>query len=155
MPQDPYVSAVVHIAAAAEGGDAPPVEDAAGVAAEGAAVLAGTPAVAPVSQRRFAAPREIPVPPSANAAARARGYFTSAGFEVHAPFGSMFSIGAGRSRFESFFGVQLVVDEERLGAPMTTESGARDLPLEDLPDEIQRLVERITLPAPPEIPGLG
>lgn len=154
MPQDPYVSAVVHIAAVDDAGGAPPIDDPADVAAEGAAVLAGTPAMAPVSQRRFAAPREIPVPPSANAAARVRGYFTSAGFEVHAPFGSKFSIGAGRSRFESFFGVQLVIDEERIGAPMTTESGSSDIPLKELPDEVQRLVEAISLPAPPDFPGM-
>jgi hypothetical protein len=136
--EDPYVSAVVHLRApeeaSDESGQASPVDDPADVQAEGAAVLAGT-APAPVSQRRFAGPLEIPVPPSASPVARVRGYFTSAGFEVHAPLGSMFSIGAGKSRFESFFGVRLVVDEERLGAPLTTESGERDLPTAGLPEE--------------------
>lgn len=154
MPQDPYVSAVVHLAAGGEAGDPAPVDDPGDVAAEGAAVLAGT-APAPISQRRHAGPLEIPVPPSASSAARVRGYFTNAGFEVHAPLGAMFSIGAARSRVESFFGVRLVVDEERFGAPMTTESGSQDLPLGGLPDEVQRLVERIALPQPPQFPGLS
>lgn len=145
------MSAVVHLSAVADA-DEPAVDDPEDVAAQGAAVLAGTP-TAPVSQRRRARPREIPVPPSGSPAARARTYFTSAGFEIHAPLGTMFSIGAARSRFESFFEARLVVDEEHLGAPMTTESGGRDLPLDGLPEEIQRLVERVSLPLPPVLPG--
>lgn len=150
--RDPYVSAVVHLAGLADKGDQPPVDDPEGVAAQGAAVLAGGP-TAPVSRQAEASPREIPVPSSPSAAARLRGYFTSAGFEVHAPFGTTLSIGAAQSRFESFFDTRLVVDEEQLGAPMTTESGGRELPLEGLPEEVQRVVERISLPLPPELPG--
>ena len=153
MVEDAYVSAVVHLRPVGEAGDAPPVDDPTDVAAEGAAVLSG--AAAPVSQRRHAGPREVPVPPSASATARVRGYFTNAGFEVHAPMGETFSIGAGRSRFESFFAVRLLVDEERLGAPITTDQGGRDLPLAGLPEEIQRLVTAISLPEPPDIPGFA
>lgn len=153
MSEDPYVSAVVHLVDTSETDRSAPVGEGGDVAAEGAAVLAGTTA-APVSQRRFAGPLEIPVPPSPHPPTRVRGYFTSAGFEVHAPMGTMFSIGAGKARFEGFFGVELVVDEERLGAPMTTGSGERDLPLQGLPDEIRRVVERITLPLPPQLAGL-
>lgn len=152
MFQDPYVSAVVHLATVADEGDEPPVDDPEGVAAQGAAVLAGGP-TAPVSRQSEASPREIPVPDSPSAAARVRGYFTSAGFEVHAPLGTTLSIGAHQSRFESFFGTRLVVDEEQLGAPVTTESGGRELPLEDLPEEVRRVVEKIALPLPPELPG--
>ena len=153
MVEDAYVSVVVHLRPVGEAADAPPVDDPADVAAEGAAVLTG--AAAPVSQRRHAGPLEVPVPPSASSTARVRGYFTNAGFEVHAPFGETFSIGAGRSRFESFFAVRLVVDEERLGAPMTTKQGGQDLPLVGLPEEIQRLVTSISLPRPPELPGFA
>lgn len=151
MAHDPYVSAVVHLDTVGEAGDAP-AADPDEVAAQGAAVLAGAPA-APISQRHLASPRDIPVPPSANAAARVRGYFTSAGFEVHAPLGTSFSIGAARSRFETFFAVRLVIDEERLGAPMTVEGGGSDLPLPGLPEEIQRLAARISLPPPPDLLG--
>jgi hypothetical protein len=49
----------------------------------------------------------------------------------------------------------LVVDEERLGGPVTTEDGGRQLPLAPLPEEIQALVEDIILPVPPDLLGGG
>ncbi|MBW3580086.1 MAG: hypothetical protein KY447_11175 [Actinobacteria bacterium] len=152
MARDPYVSAVVHLTATTESDDQPPVDDPDAVAAQGAAVLAGA-QTAPISQWRHANPRQIPVPASGSPAARVRGYFTSAGFEVHAPLGRMFSIGAARSRFESFFETSLVVDEHRLGGVVTTESGAQDLPVQGLPEQIQQLVVKVSFPQPPELPG--
>lgn len=154
MAEDPYVSAVVHLATSGDDGDEPSVEERSDVGEQGEAILAGG-SPAPVSQRRHADPQRIPVPDSGSSANRARGYFTSAGFEVHAPLGATFSIGAPRSRFEGFFASRLVIDEDRLGAPMTTESGAEDLPLERLPSEVRRLVGRIALPQPPDLPGFS
>lgn len=148
MDSDPYISAVVSLR---RGGtpdsDEATVENPGGVAGEGAAILEGASASEFALADRTVSPTDVAVPTQGGAIARAKAYFTKAGFEVHAPLGATFSIGNRKSRFETFFGQPLVIDENRLGGPVTTEAGARDLPLEPLPEEIREMVETITLPA--------
>ena len=81
--------------------------------------------------------------------------FTSAGFEVHAPFTGKFSIGGRRSLFESYFGQKVVVDDSELIRKVTNEEGGYELPLDVLPDELKGLVESITFAPPPDLAGFG
>lgn len=81
--------------------------------------------------------------------AKAKSHFTSAGLEVHAPFATSFSVGGPVSRFEDVFGEKIVVDEALLGS-VTTEGGARELPLERLPEEMRELVESVAFLPPPD-----
>jgi hypothetical protein len=81
--------------------------------------------------------------------------FTSAGFEVHAPFTGRFSIGGRRSLFESYFGQKVNVDDLDLVRKVTTEDGSYDLPLDVLPDELKGLVKSIAFPPPPDFAGFG
>ncbi len=94
------------------------------------------------------APREVKVPVAAAQMARAKQYFTSSGFEVHAPVGSTFSIGARQSAFERFFGVTLHVDADQLGSPVEVEGGGRELSLEPLSEEVRGVVRQISFPPP-------
>ena len=81
--------------------------------------------------------------------------FTSAGFEVHAPFTARFSIGGRRSLFESYFGRKVNVDDSDLIRRVTTEDGGYELPLDVLPDELKGLVKSIAFPPPPDFAGFG
>ncbi|MDQ3978716.1 MAG: hypothetical protein M3314_04080 [Actinomycetota bacterium] len=81
--------------------------------------------------------------------------FTSAGFEVHAPFTGKFSIGGRRSLFEQYFGRKVIVDDSELIRKVMTEDGSYDLPLDALPDELKGLVESIAFPPPPDFAGFG
>lgn len=149
MSSDPYVSAVVTMRGDDQSrDDQPPVDDPEAVAAEGAAIVAGSVSAPRLTGRHQAPAEDVPVRAGGSSAARVKGYFTDAGFEVHAPIGATFSIGANRSRFESFFGEKLVVDEDSLGAPVTTESGGRAIPIGRLPEAVRVLVEDISLPPP-------
>ncbi|CAN5144537.1 hypothetical protein BH24ACT1_BH24ACT1_08970 [soil metagenome] len=149
MDSDPYISAVVSLR---RGGhpdrNEPTVENPGGVGGEGAAILEGSSASEFALGSRAVSPTDIAVPAHGGAIARTKAYFTKAGFEVHAPLGATFSIGNRKSRFETFFGRPLVIDEDRLGGPVTTEDGERRLPLEPLPEEIREMVETVTLPSP-------
>ena len=149
MDTDPYISAVVSLR---RGGppdpEEPTVENPGGVAGEGAAILEGSSASEFNLGNRPVSPTDVAVPTHGGAIARAKAYFTKAGFEVHAPLGATFSIGNRKSRFETFFGRPLAIDETRLGGPVTTEDGRSELPLEPLPEEIREMVETITLPMP-------
>lgn len=149
MTSDPYVSAVVTLRREAQQDDEGlPVENPEAVAAEGAAIVAGSASVPHLAGRRSAPAEEVPVPAKGSAASRTKGYFTDAGFEVHAPIGLSFSIGANQSRFESFFGESLLIDEERIGGSVTNEAGGRELPVERLPQAVRVLVADISLPPP-------
>jgi hypothetical protein len=88
------------------------------------------------------------------ATAQLKTHLTKAGFEVHAPFRTSFSIGAKQSLFESYFGRKLTV-EEGLMAVVTLEGGGRDLPLEALPDDVRPLVRAISFVAPPSFHDLA
>ena len=152
---DPLVSAVVRVGPdPGEGATGTAVEDPTSVVSEAAAMLGGEAAAvggSPGSGRL--APADVSVPEQGSAMARVKGYFTRAGFEVHAPVGTTFSIAARRSLFEEFFGERLRVDEEQLLSPVRTADGGDSLPLERLPAEIRNLVEAVSFPPPPQLPG--
>jgi hypothetical protein len=80
-----------------------------------------------------------------------KGHFTSAGFEVHAPLGSSFGIAGPKSQFEKVFEIPLVVNEENLVTTVTTESGALDLPLDPLPENLRGTVESVRFVEPPPL----
>ncbi len=156
MEDDPYLSADVKLRATttAKAGEAT-VENPEGVGAEGAAILEGAATGEPPASRA-SSPADVAVPTSGSDLARAKAYFTKAGFEVHAPLGTSFSIGNRKSRFETFFGLTLALDPEVLGSPVTVEGGGRDLPVEPLPEEVRAMVESIRLPEPPDLTfGVG
>ena len=151
---DPLVSAVVELRPDAdEGGADTSGQDPSEVLSQAAAMLEGVvvetgPGQDPASEAR--------VPEQGSGLAKAKGYFTKAGFEVHAPLGSTFSIAGRRSQFEELFGQRVVVDEDSFFSPVTTAEGTQELPLEPLPDEIRALVQAVSFPPPPELPaGLG
>ena len=153
MDLDPYLSAVVSIRREREPGpEEATVENPGGVGGEAAAILEGASPSEPPSTRAVSA-ADVAVPAHGGAIARTKAYFTKAGFEVHAPLGATFSIGNRKSRFETFFGLSLVIDEDRLGGPVTTADGARELPLEPLPEEVREMVESVALPPPLDLPG--
>lgn len=156
MQPDPYVSAVVKLRGNQGDGAGESTVPDPGVAAQGAAMLAGGSPSPNIAARRHAGPADISVPEGGDLTTRVKGYFTNAAFEVHAPLGRTFSIGGPRSRFESFFGQTLVIDENSLGTPVTTEDGGRELPTDKLPAEVRDAVEGILLPEPPDFPpGIG
>ena len=156
MSSDPYVSAVVTLRThQGDGGGEAPAPDPQ-VASQAAAILEGGSPSPNIASRRTAAPGDISVPEGGDLTTQIKGYFTNAAFEVHAPLRSSFSIGAPRSRFESFFGHELVIDEGTLGSPVTTEDGTRELSTENFPAEVRNAVESILLPEPPDFPpGIG
>lgn len=81
--------------------------------------------------------------------------FTAAGFEVHAPMGLSFSIGAKHALFEEFFATKVVVDDSELGRKVTNADGETDLPLNGLSDELKGLVESVSFVAPPDLFAVG
>jgi hypothetical protein len=159
--REPFITAVVEVAddPAAHGDLA--AEDPSGVAMEAAAMLAG----ADMGTGLETGSEPLPSPGTASdpaaadsraaALAKVKGYFTRAGFEVSAPVGTSFSIGANQSAFEEIFGERLKVDKDTLGYPVTTADGGEDLPLDPLPPDIRGPVTRIYFMPPPELPPLG
>lgn len=97
----------------------------------------------------------VPLSEDLRAMGLVKSRFTSAGFEVHAPFTGRFSIGARRSLFESFFGEPIVVDDTQLIRTVKTASGSFELPIEKLPEEVRGLVKSIEFPPPPDFAGFG
>ena len=81
----------------------------------------------------------------------AKGHFTSAGFEVHAPLGSSFGIAGPKSQFEKTFGRTLVVNEDDLVTTVTTEDGDLNLPLDSLPENLRATVESVRFVEPPPL----
>ncbi len=151
---DPWVSAVVQLRAGlgeASGQTADPQA----VMAQAVGMLEGVSVDAAPTPDQGQGPSEVGVPLHENPIARAKSYFTSAGFEVHAPLRSSFSIAGRRSLFESFFGDRVVVDEEVLGGSVTTGAGGSELALDRLPEEIRTLVEKISFPPSPQLPSIG
>lgn len=83
------------------------------------------------------------------ATAELKGHLTKAGFEVHAPFKTSFSIGAPKSLFEEYFGQTLVVDEGLLGT-VTIEGGTGGaLNLDAMPADMRPLVRSVAFISPP------
>ena len=108
--------------------------------------------ILPKEERRTETPESgIPLSEDLRAIGLAKGRFTSAGFEVHAPFTGKFSIGAKRSVFEEFFGEAIVIDDAQLGRSVKTSSGSFDLPLDKLPDDLKGLVASVAFPPPPDL----
>lgn len=88
------------------------------------------------------------------ATAQVKGWFTKAGFEVHAPFQTSFSIGGKQSLFEETFKTHLVIDEG-LTASVTLEGGERDLDINHLPDDVRELIKSISFIPPPDFASLS
>ncbi len=110
------------------------------------------PTVSAVVQMADAGEREAAGAPGLHdnqATAQTKSFLTKAGFEVHAPFQTSFSIGAAKSLFEEFFGRKLVI-EEGLIASVTVDGGGLELPVDALPDEIRPLVRSISFVPPPD-----
>jgi hypothetical protein len=97
----------------------------------------------------------IPLSEDLRAIGLVKSRFTSAGFEVHAPFTGMFSIGGRVSLFESYFGEKITVDDRQLIRTVTTAAGSYDLPLDPLPDELKGLVKSISFTPPPDFAGFA
>lgn len=100
------------------------------------------------------ATREVKVPVAVAQVARVKQYFANSGFEVHAPVGSTFSIGAKQSVFERFFETTLTVDEDQLGCPVSVEGGDRFLGLDTLDGEMRVIVADISFIPAVQVPGL-
>lgn len=79
---------------------------------------------------------------------------TKAGFEVHAPFQTTFSIGAKKSLFEEYFGLELAIDEGLLGI-VTVTGGGQELSLDAVPDDVRVFVRRIAFVSPPSFHELA
>jgi hypothetical protein len=110
------------------------------------------PTVSAVVQMADAGEREAAGAPPLHdnqATAQTKAFLTKAGFEVHAPFQTSFSIGAAKSLFEEFFGRKLVV-EEGLITSVTVDGGGLELPVDALPDEVRPLVRSISFIPPPD-----
>ncbi len=74
---------------------------------------------------------------------------TKAGFEVHAPFQTTFSIGAKKSLFEEYFAQELEIDEGLLGVVTVTATGGQELSLDAVPDDVRVFVRRVAFVSPP------
>ncbi|HET9442836.1 MAG TPA: hypothetical protein VFO65_05895, partial [Acidimicrobiales bacterium] len=81
--------------------------------------------------------------------ARLKQFFTTSGFEVHAPVRRTFSIGARQELFERFFDVTLDVKQEIIGTLVTP----AEMPVAALPDEFRESVESVTFLPPPNLLG--
>ena len=90
----------------------------------------------------------VPTMHDNQALAQVKGSLTKAGFEVHAPFATSFSIGGRQSLFEKYFG-QSVVVSEGLMSSVTLEGGGTELAVDALPDDIRPLVKSISFMPPP------
>ncbi len=110
----------------------------------------------PREQRATETPESgVPLSEDLRAVGLAKQRFTSAGFEVHAPFTGKFSIGGKRSLFESYFGEKLVVDDSQLIRDVKTSSGSYELPLDRLPDDLKGLVASVAFTPPPDFARVG
>ncbi len=112
--------------------------------------------ILPKEKRTTSTPESgIPLSEDLRAIGLAKSRFTSAGFEVHAPFTGKFSIGAKRSVFEEFFGEPVVVDDSGFGRKATNKDGGYDLPLANMPDDLKGLVASVEFTPPPTFEGFN
>jgi hypothetical protein len=84
------------------------------------------------------------------ATSKIKAHFTSAGFEVHAPFTTSFSIGGKVSLFESYFGTRVVFESEGLGTSITVEGGETELSLDSIPEDVSGIVKSVHFMPPPD-----
>jgi len=82
------------------------------------------------------------------ATSQLKAHLTKAGFEVHAPFNTTFSIGGKQSLFEEYFGQKVVVDEGLIST-VTVEGGGKELSLDTMPDDMRAFVHSVTFVSPP------
>lgn len=111
----------------------------------------GNPTVSAVVEMASAEEREAAGAPGLHdnqATATAKTHLTKAGFEVHAPFATTFSIGGTQTLFEDYFGTKLTVDEGLI-SEVSLETGGRDLPVDALPDDVRPLIRGISFLSPP------
>ncbi|MGH9226433.1 MAG: hypothetical protein ACRD2W_22175 [Acidimicrobiales bacterium] len=107
--------------------------------------------ILPKDQRKTDTPESgVPLSEDLRAIGLAKSRLTSAGFEVHAPFTGMFSIGAKKSVFEEFFGDTVLIDDQSLIRKVTNSSGGYELPLDKLPDDLKGLVGSVAFSPPPD-----
>ena len=112
--------------------------------------------ILPKDKRSTATPESgIPLSEDLRAIGLAKSRFTSAGFEVHAPFTGKFSIGAKKSVFEEFFGEPVLVDDSGIGRKATNKDGGYELPRAALPDDLKGLVESVEFTPPLDFGGFG
>ena len=83
------------------------------------------------------------------ATAQLKASLTKAGFEVHAPFATSFSIGAKMSLFEEYFGQKLEIDEGLLGIVTIAGGGGQELSLDTVPDDVRPFIRRVSFVSPP------
>jgi hypothetical protein len=83
------------------------------------------------------------------ATSKLKAHFTSAGFEVHAPFHTSFSIGAKVSQFQDYFGEHVVV-EEGLVTSVTVEGGKAELDRDKIPEDVAGIVKSVFFMPPPD-----
>ena len=79
-----------------------------------------------------------------------KAHLTAAGFEVHAPFASSFSIGAKISQFVDYFGDPVKMEDDGVFTSITVEGGGRELNLEPVPEEGRQMVKAIHFMPPPD-----
>jgi hypothetical protein len=113
--------------------------------------LSAVVSILPKDRRSTETPESgIPLSEDLRAVGLAKSRFTTAGFEVHAPFTGKFSIGAKQSLFEEFFGAKVIVDDSQLVRSVTNADGGYDLPLDNLPGDLKGLVESVAFVPPPD-----
>jgi len=118
--------------------------------------LSAVVSILPKEQRTTDTPESgIPLSEDLRAIGLAKSRLTSAGFEVHAPFGGKFSIGAKKTVFEEFFGETILIDDAALIRAVTNSSGGYELPLDNLPDDLKGLVGSVAFTPPPDWAKLG
>jgi hypothetical protein len=144
---DRWISAVVQLKPAAERAPEEAYES-------GPAVKVAVPEGVNITTAKDEQPKEMKVPVAVAQVARTKQFFANAGFEVHAPVGGSFSIGAKKSHFERFFETSLEVDEDQLGCPVSVAGGGRQLTVEALPEEFVVLVQEIAFIPAVQVPGL-
>jgi hypothetical protein len=84
--------------------------------------------------------------PDATHASQARAHFESLGFEVGTLVGNSFSITASRKTFEQQFHAKIEYKNQHA----SLKDGSLELPVIDLPDEVQATVQAVSFSAPPD-----
>lgn len=84
--------------------------------------------------------------PDATRASQTRAHFEILGFEVGALVGNSFSITAPRKTFEQCFHAKIEYKNQHANL----KDGSLELPVIDLPDEVQATVQAVSFSAPPD-----
>lgn len=84
-----------------------------------------------------------------------KAHFTAAGFEVHAPFTSSFSILAKISQFQDYFGDRVTLEDDGVFTSVVLEGGGRALNLDPVPEEGRQIVKAVSFMPPPDFVPRG